>query len=258
MKPIRDEDLILHYYGESSDPAELERRMESSPEIRERFEELRSTLDKVLEPEVPVRGSDYAERVWQSIEPALRMKPWWQRWLDPVAGRRWVVAGAAASLLAVAFLAGRISTQPPTPQAAEVVDLGQGRDRALFMTVANHLERSEMLLLELINVDAGDSVDVTSERLVASELRSQGRLYRQAAVQAGQLDVADLLERLEMVLIELANGPDDVESADLELFRQRLEEGDLLFRVRIVSSRLREDTMKSTQPEIDGDSALDV
>jgi hypothetical protein len=126
------------------------------------------------------------------------------------------------------------------------------------MTVASHLEQSEMLLLELINVDAGDSVDVTSERQLAGQLRSQSRLYRQAAVQAGQLDVADLLERLEMVLVELANGPDDVGSTDLEVFRQRLEDGDLLFRVRIVGSRLRKDTQKPEPSAVDDEFALNV
>lgn len=260
MKFLKDEDLILHYYGESDDPAAVDRMIETSAEIGERFQRIRRLLDGVAEPEIPTRDSSYGSSVWKSLEPEIHRRAWWKSWLDPGPVRRWSLIGATAFLLAVAFMAGRFSNQQLPPQIATTLDsAGVGeRDRALFIAVANHLERSEMLLLELVNVDGDAGVNVAAERLLASELKNDSQLYRQAASNAGELGVAELLESIEILLVELANGPEDVQSGDLQILRQRLDDGDLLFRVRVVGSRLREDIQKSNQVEIDGVSAVDA
>ncbi len=260
MKFPGDEELILHYYGESEDRAAIDRLIETSPEIGERFQQIRRILDSVAEPEIPLRSNDYGARVWTSIESEINREPWWKSWLQPGTVRRWSLIGAAAMLLVVAFVAGRFSNQHLPPQTVTILDSAGAaeRDRALFIAVANHLERSEMLLLELINVNGAEVVNVAAERLLASELKSESQLYRQAARNSGELGVADLLESLEMLLVELANGPEDVQSGDLGALRQRLDDGDLLFRVRVVGSRLREHIQKSNQIEIDGVSVVDV
>jgi len=258
MKFLKDEDLILYYYGESEDPAGIDRMMETSPQIGERFQQIRQLLDSVAEPEIPTRDSSYGTRVWNSLEPEIHRGAWWKRWLEPSTVRRWSLIGATAFLLAVAFMVGRFSNQQELPQTATTFDAEVERDRALFIAVANHLERSEMLLLELVNVDSAGGVNMSAERLLASELKGESQLYRQAARNAGQLGVADLLESIEILLVELANGPEDVQSGDLQTLRQRLEDGDLLFRVRVVGSRLRGDIEKSNQVEIDGVSVVDA
>ena len=132
------------------------------------------------------------------------------------------------------------------------------RDRALYLTVASHLEQSEMLFLELVNIDPDTDADVSVERRRADELKHQNRLYRQAALNAGQRDLVALLESLELVLVELANSPDAVEASDLDTLRTRIEDGDLIFRVRIVGSRLRSDSERSADEKFDTDPVVDV
>ena len=100
--------------------------------------------------------------------------------------------------------------------------------------------------------------DISAERQLAGQLRSDSRLYRQAAKQSGQADVAALLEQLERVLIELANGPETIPSSDLGELRALLEEGSLLFKVRVVGSRLREEGRGTQQPVSEERTALDV
>ena len=140
-------------------------------------------------------------------------------------------------LVVTAFLVGR---QVPDPDAVMRAGLtSDGRERILLMTVAGHLERSEMLLLELVNTVPNGEVDLSLERQLAGELGQESRLYRQAAQRAGKADVAMLLEQLETVLVELSNGPQTVPSQDLGDLRLRLDEGDVLFRVRVLGSRLR-------------------
>ena len=260
MKFLKDEDLILHYYGESDDPAAIDRMIETSPEIGERFQQIRQLLDSVAEPEIPIRDSSYGSRVWSSLESEIHRGAWWKRWLEPGPVRRWSLIGATALLLVLVFMAGRFTNRPEPPQTATAFDaLGVAeRERALFIAVANHLERSEMLLLELTNIDGDAGVNVAAERLLASDLKNESQLYRKAASNAGELGVAELLESIEILLVELANGPEDVQSGDLQILRQRLDDGDLLFRVRVVGSRLREDIQKSNLVEIDGVSVVDV
>jgi hypothetical protein len=248
MKPLSDEELILYYYGESRDRAEIERRLADSTAARESYRALRAILDLVDEPEIPEPPTAEAAAVWRRLAPKLAnqqsatwtWKPWQQR-------RRWALAGAMAVLLVVTFLAGRYL---PRQEAGRTAGLSaDGKERILLVTVAGHLERTEMLLLELVNARQDGTVDLSVERRLAAELNGESRLYRQAAKQAGQPRVAALLNQLERLLVELSHGPDEVASDELEDLQLRLEEGNFLFKVRVVGSRLRQETGITARPE---------
>ena len=83
MKPISDEDLILYYYREASDHEEIERRLDSSAELRQRFEALRRLLDAVAEQTVPEPHPAYGSRTWHriasQIESAASPSGGWRR-----------------------------------------------------------------------------------------------------------------------------------------------------------------------------------
>ena len=241
MKPLTDEELILYYYGESADADEIEQRLESSPESQQQLAALKRLLNAVDESPVPERSAGYGSVVWRQLAPRLEKKrslAWSWELFRP--RREWALAGAMMLLLVVAFFSGWLWPRQGSDQVAGLSS--EGRERILLMTVANHLERSEMLLLELVNVAEDGEVDLSIERQLAGELRDESRLYRLAASQAGKPDVAALLEQLEVVLVELANGPEAVSSTDLGELRLRLDEGDILFKVRVVGSRLRQET----------------
>lgn len=250
-QPPTEQDLILFYYGESDDAEAIERALDASPELAQRYRELRRVLDAIPEPEVPEPSADYAERVWRRLEPRIvgdeRRTRTWGAWLQNLRirplDRRWVLAAAALLLAVVAFLTGR-ATSPPSiegPQTA-AVDV---RERILLVTVADHLERSEMLLLELANSEAlgenadGGPFDLSAERRLAGRLSGDNRIYRQAAERAGEARLVRLLDELERTLLQLAHAPDELASDELDELRRRLEEHGLLFRVKVVGSRLR-------------------
>ena len=243
MKRLSDEDLVLYYYGEAPDAEEIERLLASSKDEQRRYAELCRLLDTVEEPPIPERSAAYGASVWRGLEPRLEKKGWLGSWrwkaLEP--RREWALAGAMAMLLVVAFLTGRFwPRQETAPVIAE--QPAASPERILLVTVAGHLERSEMLLLELVNAQENGTFDLSLERELAGELSGESRLYRQAALNAGQADVALVLEQLERVLVELANGPAGTPSSELGELRLRLDEADLLFKVRVVGSRLRQET----------------
>jgi len=74
----------------------------------------------------------------------------------------------------------------------------------------------------------------------ADELLASNRLYRQTAAQIGENGVADLLDDLERVLVEVANGPSEVSMQELAAIQQRIEAQGILFKVKIIGSDIRE------------------
>ena len=191
---------------------------------------------------VPDPGPGFERQVWARLEPQLTAgKRSWLSWLTP-APARWAYAGAAAVLLVVAFMAGRISGPAPAPPA-EVAsnEAADGNDRVLVLAVVDHLDQSQMVLIELLNADLDAPVmNIGNEQSRARDLVAANRLYRQSAAQAGDDATGDVLDELERVLIEIANAPADASKAEREALRDRIAARGLLFRVRVVNSEMRQ------------------
>jgi hypothetical protein len=218
VKHLEEDDLVLHYYGEGDGT-----HLEACSECRARLEALRAALGQVPD-EVPEPGADFEARLWGRVQAGLGMAPPSARRATGLAWRRvWIPATLAASL-AMAFLLGR---QTRTPAAEGV------RERILLVAVSDHLERSEVLLVELLN--AGDAEAPAG----ADELLAENRLYRQAALRAGDAGVASLLDELERVLVEAATAP--APGQGLEELRSRIESHGLVLKIRRAGSRLRDE-----------------
>ena len=234
----REEDLILHYYGEGSatERAATVAHIRACAECRESAERLKAALSMVSHDAVPARGPEYGAQVWQRLRPRLpAAQP--RRWslFEPP---RWSVAAAAAAALVVAFVAGRYWSATPsvTPQVAQ----GHVRERVLLVAVGDHLERSQMVLLELMNQSVDRQVDISSEQESARELVASNRLYRQTAARAGEPGVESVLDELEPILLEIVHGPSVLSPAALVEIRQRIEAKGILFKVRVIGTQVRE------------------
>ena len=115
-------------------------------------------------------------------------------------------------------------------------------DRVLHAAVGDHLDRTQMMLTELVNNDVDQADVFAGEQARASDLVAVNRLIRQSASQSGDAGVADVLEDLERVLLEIANAPADVTSNELSDLKDRITAQDLLFRVRVIASEMRNRT----------------
>ena len=83
-----------------------------------------------------------------------------------------------------------------------------------------------------------DGSDLAGERARAENLVADNRLYRETAQDAGHPNVADVLDELERVLIEVAAAPAPAALGDV---RQRVDARGLLFKLRVMRESLRED-----------------
>ena len=238
-----EQELILGYYGEDAGRADA--HLASCAECRSRLAALEADLHAVSADAVPERGEGYGAEVWARVKPRLHEK-------RGLAFRRYVApVGLAASLL-LAFLLGRSSRAPepgptPAPVVREVV-----RERILLVAIGDHLDRSRMVLIELSNAAAaGKAADISSEQLRAQNLVANSRLYRQTAARSGEAKVASVLDDLERLLVEVANGPSRLSPEELAAIRKRIEGGDLLFKVKVLGSQVRERERESQKANVD-------
>jgi hypothetical protein len=94
-----------------------------------------------------------------------------------------------------------------------------------------------VLLLEVVN-RGGESPSLAPvERERAAELLQASRLYRQTAYEVGEVATADVLEELERILLDMSQGPESLEAR--EGLRSRIEERDLLFKLRVLGSNVK-------------------
>ena len=243
---VTEEELILHYYGEAQNGAAVDDHLGSCAACRQEFSGLQQALALVDTDTVPDPGPGFERRVWARLEPELeaqRHSSWWS-WLRPTPTRLAGAAGAAAVVVA-AFVAGRVSgpapTPAPAPSQAAATPADQSNEGVLVLAVVDHLDRSQMVLIELMNADLDQPVvNITSEQSRARDLVAANRLYRASAAQAGDDTTGDVLDELERVLIEIANAPEDASKTELDALRARIASRGLLFRVRVVNSEMRQ------------------
>ena len=105
------------------------------------------------------------------------------------------------------------------------------------MSVADHLERSDRVLTEVIN--ASIDGDLSSEQRWAADLIADNRFYRQDAIDSGEPSVGAVLDELERALLDIVHSPADATPATLEAIHERLDSAALLFKVRVLGSELR-------------------
>ena len=253
MKHPNEEELIAYHGGEALRRDAIAEHLTDCPECRVELERIDAVLEALSAMHVPDPGEDYGQQIWQQIAPRLpeRRARWWDLaslarwreggWLEP---RRLVVVGAVAALVIVAFLAGRVTKQgTPEPTAADA-SAEKVRERVLIMAVGEHLGRSEMVLVELANAEPLNAkqkqVNISAEQRRAEDLLEENRLYRQTALEQGDAGLANVLDELERVLLDVAHSPQSVTPAQLQTIRHRIEARGILFKVRVVGKELQQ------------------
>lgn len=224
------EDLLLVHYGEGLPDGRRE-HVFGCAECQRALAELRSDLAALEELPAPEPDAGFEARVFAAVRPALRDTAR----ARPLAARvaPWL---AMAAVMVLAFLAGReFPRSPSSPTATSTPAPSEVRERVLLVAVGQHLDRTRLVLVEVMNASAED----TLPRDRAGELVASSRLYRQTAVAAGEPAVAGVLDELERVLVEIAHAPDGAPADELKSIQDRIRSRGLLLKVRVVSEGVR-------------------
>lgn len=248
---LSDDDLVLHYYGELEGPAAAgaSGHLAACDGCRRNYTRLQQVLAAVDSVPAPALADGFERIVWARLEPALPARTGWLSWrVFSPANLAW---GAMIVLLVTgAFIAGRLTKAT----RSEVAPLAAAdlRERILLSDLGEHLDRSQAMLIELVSAAqpmAGEvSVDFSLERARAEELVAANRLYRQSAGATGDTTVTQLLDELERLLVELAASPDHLPPADMHRVQQQIAARDLLFKVRVVSTALKDRQVRKARP----------
>ena len=256
---LTDDELILHSYGEidRADRARVDEHLSSCEQCQLAKEQLARVMT-MIDTASPVEAPDGFERIaWARLEPELEKFPVRRsaRWFDLVVGKaareggwfpQWALAGGVAALLVVAFWAGRISNVPTniagTGNVANVEP-----ERVLQTEFGEHLDRTQMMLVELVNADTDHADVLASEQPRAADLVAANRLMRQSAMQSGDAQIVDILDDLERVLLEIANAPTDASSKQVTDLQSQITNEDLLFRLRVIASEMRQRQMQGRE-----------
>ncbi len=254
-----DDELVLLFYGETDVGEGVAGHVESCEACRANLAGLRRTLAVVDRHQIAGRDEGYGGEVWAHVQRELD-RPTASRWPSWFAPRRLAFAGGLAVLLAAAFLAGRFSSNParppttvadrkpvPTPPVNGASGAPVVRDRVLLVAVGDHLERSQMVLVELMNRPADGPVNISDTQEWARELVPTNRLIRETADDANEPVVADVLDALERTLVELANSPSELSKSEFEQVRRRIDGQGLVFKIRVLDSQVREREQKAVR-----------
>lgn len=234
MKHLSEEQIVLQCYGDADDAEEISRHLAACPECQGEFERVQLLLKQIEPIAVPEPGAVFEDKTWLNLRDRLPEKRGgFRRWFP--SSPQWAVAGVVAVLLVAAFLAGRYWPGRSGPPGNVVAGNPQ---RVVLLAVGDHLERSQMLLVEIMNTDAKDTLDLSSEQRRARDLLDSNHLYRLSAQQGGDPQIARLLDDLGRVLTEIANSPSKLSPADLQQIRGRIQSDNLLFKVRVVGSEV--------------------
>ncbi len=225
MTHLTEEDLILLYYGEPGVPAGANAHLAACPECAAQARSLAALLDECTNLPAAEPGPGFEARLWREIETRLPGKTTGRPRL-----RLFAFAAAFASVVIAAFIAGRLTTHTAPPLTAGLSS--QARERVLQISLADHLDRAEILLTNLSN-------GITPDQGRAADLVSEGRLLRSALVTSGDAGTLALVDDVERFLLEAANEPERPADAEIGTLRRRIEDDSLIFKIRIIKSNLR-------------------
>ena len=235
MSHLTDEQLVEHYFAEGANRVVAETHLRMCSRCQQAFEEISNAL-AVRAPEPPAREPGYGRRLWQSIETPLRPYPATKR--RYFSWPRLALAGACLLALCAAFFAGSL-WRSSRNHASEAANPAQAKERVVLFVLDDHLDRSERMLVELSHAGGENSDSLQAE---ARQLLPDNRLQRQALSGGSDPMMASALDHLERVLLEVANSPDKLNSADIARIEREMNTDSLLFQIRVLRAR-------TSQPE---------
>jgi hypothetical protein len=230
MKHLSEEDLVLLYYdepgvAEGSKTALV--HLAECVDCRGAAETLAQMLDVCNEWTPPAADAELGRSVWARLAPQLDRRP------TAFGARFWLIAAAVAALVIAAFFAGRSSSRPVPAITAGLSE--PARERILSIALADHLDRAQLLLTEVANMNDSDAAEFAASRARAKDLVNEGRLLQQVMASRSE----PLLDEVGRFVLEVANAPDSVNAEEIRGLKQRIDSESLLFKVRIIETNLR-------------------
>lgn len=203
-------------------PEELERMIEAARDYNEPPEPPREEMWAAIREALPQSGADDLSARRRARSDRVR------RWTP------WAVGLAAAAMLAVGFGLGRLTQTPVAPVTADgavATAEDHGRTTPVQLAAAEHMSDAEALLT-LFRSAGPSEEDRAAAADWARELLSTTRMLLDSRV-ADDPEMANLLEDLETVLVQIANAGGD---QDDDLIEEGIRQQQLMAKLRTAAA----------------------
>jgi hypothetical protein len=190
----------------------------------------------------------------------------WERvsahvWPQPT----WVLNGlAAAALLLIGVFAGRFLLAPePSSYPDEPVATSSPGDAAVALRASQYLDRSQVLLLGLVNFDVETDdpsmLNLPRKREIARELIDEAGVLKSDLAGTDEQRLVELISDLEVILLQLANLESQRDVPAIEMVRSGVDRRAILFKINLTQMRLMDPVAPATRaPSADRNDSLSI
>lgn len=247
-------------FGELSekDRVRLDAHLERCPACAEEVHAYQATLAVTVlhtQPEPEAAFWDgYYDRLAARMEPDARTETvtsrwarWWQEQgrlnLMALVQPAWPMQLAAAVVLLlvgvwVGWLVFSPAVQKPVIVEDAPVEAVPVQAASLEARTSRYLERSKVLLLGVVNLDAEDGEDAAMLNLprkqeVARELVQEASTLKQDLSEADQQRLRDLIDDLEVTLMQIANLESGYDVPAIEMVKSSVDQRGLLLKINL-------------------------
>jgi len=224
------------YHELSEDEQRLfEEHLSACPGCAAEFEKMKSTM-RIMDRRVrPEPGQKFWDGYWSRLASRLQEEEKRKRQTSPLALLpRWAYLSAAAVLLVVlgVFL-GRVFFFSPGPGLQRTA----GKEEQSILRAQNYFERSKVVLLALVNFDPKTKdpygLDFPEQKRVSRELVREAGYLKTQFSSPSQKRLRELVSDLEVILLQIANLEQRQGLAAVELVKQGVDEGGILFKINL-------------------------
>ncbi len=237
MKHTDDEKLLMIYFNEA-EQQDVDDCLRSAAAC-EQLDQLEADMNAIEhaqnQHELP---DDYGQQLWSQI--ADRLEPDQQvvkhktsHWLAQIKNMFLVPQYSLASfvvvlgLVGLAFMAGR--------QQSDEVFNNQLQEQLLAQNIQLHLTQSEIFLTQVSNQN-GINNQMTAQRLLSSN-----RIFKRALVNHEGQFTSQLLNDLEPILLEYANGAPAQTNQPQANWVRNTQPNDLMFQIKALKQQLAQE-----------------
>lgn len=223
MKTCKTKTRLLDYhYGDITghELAEIETHIAGCPLCTEELRRIEETTRIMSKRSRSRPDRSFLRSYHQNLSSIYKEDPWYRKLLDswipvPSFGVRLVELTA---VLLLGFVLGRFLFVTPAQQPS-------GRQSIVDAKLLNnYLFETELLLLETANMDAYHELKYIMDDIDCQQLLQKTMILKEVARKDKNIRLENLLDRLEIILLEVSNIKDDVSNEELEYVKKSIKD----------------------------------
>jgi hypothetical protein len=209
------------------------------------YRQLEKTLGLMSQYRRPDPHADFDNRLWHGIYSGIEKEKgisffgrfggkWFRR--EPAINWRYSIA-LALSMLIIGLLAGRIIF----PESDRTKDRPVGREnrQAVMTRAQNYLDKSQVIMLGILNHDPEDRMGLMKQRRLSSRMLREAAVLKDELKESEEKLMMHLISEMEIILLQIANLEEKYDLDSVELIRTGIEHKGLLFKINV--NRVRSD-----------------